>query len=631
MDHTEKLGMRYFSAEDRDMRHITDGLYQYGITLEIVDGNIVWMQEKIKEISSFIVELKKYESSLQIPSNFNFKTRHLSESYKRSLKKKYDKKPLTSPWNKATMIFFDILENFSNKSIDEVKLIKTFNLFLNPITANIETVGMAVKILEQLLGQLESVSMQYGVVSLGKTPLGSSGKIKSSSRRPITISIKEFGRESYDSNIPKENGASFILDNKEMIKKSLLGGTITLSGQEFKNRIKLETEKYFTSREPNLTNNLSVKTTEMSFLAPAMISAGREQINLIDKSASLLDGNKFSSLMNNLKAPEKGDTLQSALALQNSSILIDAPVQKRDNPLKTNTIIKGGIGTANHSEAEPHTPSEPRDDFQLLKNKIISKEIDTENNKDLFSARIFDINKKNNIFDLFDRKIEMSETLNTSKDTVKQELTLSGDSRNKNTFEFFKTNEKNIPLGTQIGVENITAKSGIEKLSQAPNQIKSLAISNVSPTAINFKWDLGPIDAAKSPNNLLSFFYNYKFLAKVEYLFGYEKSIDDKRQIKSPIWRKMTEEAYDLNIGKRLFCRNERYEDSDLEILKEKTLEVEIYHKFFFLIPEGPVLNTGQAPPIEDLLEIDVSGESDAASVSSLTNVPEISALGRFK
>lgn len=352
----EYESIRYFTGMDKMFSEITDGLYQYGIELEIEDGSIDFVKGRLNALELAKQEIQKYYNEVSMPSMKKYLAENrnphikspdeysakaplvnpgydiLLNKFSRQLVDKLIKKyssarnRRTAPWVSSVAVFVDVLDLFSESvttSDERRRLIQTIYSYLNPHSANPSSILKSIELFDYLIA---SVSKATGItpdVSVGASntrPAASSGKSKSN------FKIIKFFNNIVDSNISKKYGLDYLATTSRSIDNSD-GLTVITSDLLFK-RVDNENLKYFNNINPNLdfTNPVSnlklsgnIQQNSFSYITPTRIDFPARSV-VLGKNLDILEGSvspkrkaKVESLYDGNRQWENAFSIQSEI------------------------------------------------------------------------------------------------------------------------------------------------------------------------------------------------------------------------------------------------------------------------------------------------------------------------------
>ena len=308
-------GVHYYTAQDKSMSLVTDGLYQYGVRVEIEDGivdflrsvtsDLIEMREEIKlyldyasrlgmtkvlqEISDPHIdhESERASSIFQNSGHYDpIKNRFtqrfadfLDQQYNDPLAPFYQKRP----WIEASVIYANALGIISQDAESAmtqqgVDIADKISVFMSPVSGTPIGIISVLNLFEHLISKYKSLTgddyRNRGRASMSPGSSSTSSSVSTGENRPGTLIPHEhfFVNNFFDSNIPKSSGLDYLTNmTMRQDKQRKLGQAMVMSeyqqviygnsqtrglkivdGGYWTQRINAETSKFFTDVSPNL-------------------------------------------------------------------------------------------------------------------------------------------------------------------------------------------------------------------------------------------------------------------------------------------------------------------------------------------------------------------------------------------
>ncbi len=305
-------GFRFFSADDLQIKDFTDGHYQYGIELSILDRSNNYIINKVVDLIKAYKLVSQYYNLATIPNKFyNPRT----GAFMAALKKYYNTQEV-KPWTFAIDMLSEIIKEF--KSDDEVfqqlDFKKQMELICHPNTGTPRGVEALQKLLLNAASKLAEIAgtalnrSTLSELAAGSTKSVSKSSVLSKSAEKRIIKIEYWLEEIFDTEVPKKFGYDFLAPGGISFTTSGRG-LLNIPGQAFNARLKNEMLKYYKVDNPSsfeITNeeegiqytpNDTIFESLFSYLSPSTINLGVATPggNNLDvtgkKSFSLLDAN----------------------------------------------------------------------------------------------------------------------------------------------------------------------------------------------------------------------------------------------------------------------------------------------------------------------------------------------------
>jgi len=328
----EQPSVRHFTGMDYTMSDVTDGLYQYGVELEVDDSTIELMRERVNMLINARVDLEYYLAEASVPSMsrylaenrdphidhpsesagtkgviagaFDVASNRFTQDFATKQRKKYSgNMQIRAPWIAAVTVYADTLDLFTGafRSRDvRSRLLKSLHSYTSPITGNPSGISTVIKLIDELATKLALISG----TTLNVSPRKFDGST-SSTRQPAiynqgksakrTYKIVKFFDQTFDSDIVKGVGADYLSDGPDNTANA--DGLRTFKNNSYVDRINSETLKYYKDTNPDInlslgsetfTSDDNIRNTNFSYLSPS-------RIDLFHKSIVLAEGVDISN------------------------------------------------------------------------------------------------------------------------------------------------------------------------------------------------------------------------------------------------------------------------------------------------------------------------------------------------
>ena len=585
---SENLGVRFFTCTDKNVESITDGLYQYGVELDFVDGTRQFLQEMIDELSISRNNLSSILARVEAPVN---KKDYL---YNPNLNRFEDNFQLTQVERrnifKATEVYSRTISIFGNQTILPT-------LVANLISQTPSFMRFVIEVFDLLISKL-SASIEISTDHLSDSKIGSGLKF-------IITDRKFFTNSTFDSNIDKGNGLDFLtnpdesgeVDNEILEISEEQRATIglkTVDAGEWEKRINLELEKFFTSKEPEST--------------------------FPEKNSKSLEPTPPTDLSG------EGSAYMTPIIIKNNRLIIpnvldsdDEQKKKEDRALGFDDIFSG-FGISFEDPAD----SILRSDDKIDRIEDISSCFGIDENREVAIDPIEGWKEVNGQIVSIGREEGIDEEYITSTGACEE------DKRGASVFDLMRETivnvgiQKSTPEGllsegdlrrVYSSIDNLTPPMR-KNLKFAPIQIQSL-FPEFEDESLSKGSDLtGP-----------KFRLNYSFLAKVEYLkdfgdnevvFENEKERKNYKQIKEPVWESL-DKRYLLTVaGQEILCRLKLFTIEELGIkVSDPFKQLPIYDAYFILKSPVTRINVDFFPEPEEGPEVTAPEEEETVGTIS--------------
>jgi hypothetical protein len=334
---TEKdsLGMRTFSAEDRSLIGITDGIYQYGVEIEVEDASVNYLRDLNNKLRNSLKRLEVYlaeGSSLGMtsyvlsvedphidsrwerdsiltssPGNYEPESNRFTKKFAEEQRRKYRR--VRSPWIQAVEDYIDTLSKLtpSQDMIDQNMLSMELIKLIAPESGNPQGVILFIELIEQMIKNLERISGVLEVDSQSNSqPKSKTGTSQKGLMKRVTKLNYWFINDSVDSNTLNNYGYDYLstkrsggrikfLQKVSEDKKVRIPGIRFVTGEEYQERVELETLKYFVGTDVDvdmkigdraITSGDQLQNTSFGYLTPAYSYLGDQQKELLYSKSS---------------------------------------------------------------------------------------------------------------------------------------------------------------------------------------------------------------------------------------------------------------------------------------------------------------------------------------------------------
>lgn len=596
--------IRTFTVTDKNITDVTDGYYQYGVSIDVEDGTIKFLNKQLKKLANIQMMMQNYYNDATNPKYLTKEGSFditLSQKYKRMARKR---KTLV-PWVKAITVYLDVLTSLTTLRADPKKLSRKIYSMVNAKTGNatgisafIEMIDELVRVIDTTLGNKKAPSMQ----SQNTSKKQSKGGFKIS-----VMTIDRWFKDLHDSNILRNVGVN-VLGRKG--RQSI--GVKAIRVKDFFQRIGEENQMYWNNSDlsttsdliansptPNITSNanlelLNLTKNELSFLSPAEINGGSYTIDRLGQGKDAWDSDKFNAMASNLAAVQSGYYNNVAVvgnSTDNASKRNTRDSKKNnvrnsvhDNSV-SNVLAQLGVTILDSLEEESLQTIENAGVTDLPVNEIFS----TSNKVTLVSdaqadtqdqvisrrqqrrvERIYRENVKavGNIFvNMVTANGELDKNLRVKKSPT---TSTSGDD-----IQSYNLKSVNNMVDTIITAKGGTTIEGI------PNQVKSLMFSDTDATPTDFL--NAPVDMLKNPETAQMMRANFDTLSRVEVFVGFEKDSSGDNIIDKPKYELLESKHVEFANSKVLLCRIKKYENKALNIGQNKGLDMQIYDNCFLM------------------------------------------------
>ena len=239
--------VRTFTGTDIDIIEETDGVYQYGISLEMVDGTVIFLNSLLDKLIEANKDLQLYYQDAILP-------RYIQSDGKFSpvFAKKY-KRLNKRPWIKAIATFIDGQTSLTRLPRPPKIMAKILNSMVNPSTGTPDGIYALVEMMNSLILQVQEA---LGTKRLSKqTSVNRSKRPSKSTYKVSKITIDKYFKDLHDSNFPRNFGVDFLgVGGREDI------GTKAVLFDDMFKRVEQENEIYWS--QPDMASNTETLRAE---------------------------------------------------------------------------------------------------------------------------------------------------------------------------------------------------------------------------------------------------------------------------------------------------------------------------------------------------------------------------------
>ena len=293
------LGFRYFSGDDFEVKSFTDGKYQYGIEMEILDRSHLYIMNSVVSLIKVYKALSIYYTESSTPSVYydvrtgRFKKALANLYAHREAAAKAANQPVIKPWMAAANILVDIINKYKLESatFDMESTKDQLILISNPTSGSprgVETLlnlilNAASKLTQVVGGTLSASTISQIAAGSNKIAI-SADTILSSTPDKRIIKVTHWVDDVFDTEVPRRFGYDFLTPTGNSSVSDSRGLT-KIPGAVFNGRLKQEMLKYFNVANPSsfdaigptgqeLTTNDTIYSTLFSYLSPAAVNLG---------------------------------------------------------------------------------------------------------------------------------------------------------------------------------------------------------------------------------------------------------------------------------------------------------------------------------------------------------------------
>ena len=620
-------GVRTFTGTDNDILEVTDGVYQYGVSMELVDGTVIFLNQALDKLIEANKSLSLYHQDAISP-------RYIQKNGKFSpiLSKKY-KRLRQRPWATAIATFIEVQTSISKLPRPPKTMAKILNSMVNPVTGTAPGIFALIEMINSLVLQIQyslgnKRQIKQTSVNVGKNPTKSTYKVS-------TLGIDKFFKDLHDSNFPRNFGVDFLgNDGIEDV------GTKAVLFEDVFKRVQQENEIYWS--EPDMASNaeilkaentgtkrlpadtaaiMNLQSVEFGYLTPALYRGGVYEVQRTDMGESVWDAQKYNAMASCIVAVESGNHTN----LTQGPPASKSPKRAKDtraNPLRVNTQDRSNNSILSQIGVTIVEPSEeglaefssldkaaatkllvsaqrilPSDDpINTIATSECSNEADSDNEEIQQRKRrkIKQRNKENK------RAVSQIFTNNLSATGALKGRKRRGQKRKSN---FTKNSGTTTPVSdynlySAYNVLDLIRQSPLDNksLQKVPNQLRSLMFSDSDSTKND--WQSQPMDPIKAPETSQMMRMNYDTFGKIEVFMGFKKDGKGNNIVLKPKFRMLNKKIIEDSEAGVLLCRIEHYKNNLLGIGINSGLDMQIFDNYFLMAKSDLIVLTNKMKKI---------------------------------
>jgi len=640
------LQTRHFMCSDATMASTTDGMYQYGIELEVEDNSYRLIWDKIKKLSRARADMDAYYERASLAVNdrgegsFDVMANRFTKSFIEWSHRTYPSF-LSYPTNRALLLYCNLFSTLAKTSMD-LEVITDILKMCAPESGSPRGIDLLRKLVDNLISR--AVQITGGKMEINSQRNGITNSLMPKAPPVKLFTVEHYFDKSYNSNFPKGVGYDY-LSNGPTQKTATAKGLRRISLSDYTARTDSETLKYFNSKtaDVKIASNGTVFNPEdtidhrkLTFLSPSNVILGKlGGTCLLTNPFDVEENNKVQSTILSLNMNKKSPFIP---------LLLNPPTKNRQSAATSLAMKMAKFNFSNNMALFNVTQT------QVISSKLLSPipllDMSYDPYTDASDMLGFEWDNVDPV-DYERRESDQDDETEAPEDPtiffayLLKPVVLLGvgttgffnDSAPipeppaqeiQNIFSFYSSNFYNITNGTNaiqkvlkkvntlpLGPDDKlpTAMAGGQtptlpivqkKVFALPNQIKSLFMSSISPTAVKHNWTMPEGDLLKMPLNVCTFALNYKMMRKTQALVGYKRGADGNALLKNPIWRDLDRDLLSAMSGKNLLCRLVKYENREFGIVEPKGLRMPVYDKFFIM----SVPSASPAPALPNMANI---------------------------
>ena len=577
--------LMFITGTDYDIANVTDGVYSYGVSIEIVDTTRQLLLRKLSRLSESISLMKKVLAGSIRPEFYDARTdlytRPLEEIVSDAFENSESEiREFKSTKDRARDIYRTFIgrPDVGGEGLQRLGFLRDAQLIADETLRKIGDLLRMDKIkspkeLEVIIGVMESL-LSNAASSIGESSDYYEGRL-SPSVTDARITAKKFytsPEKLFDSNISKLEGIEYLSNfsstssediSREITSSSAETGEVGLrviGGPEYADRIKQEIDKYF----PSGTTEVSLPVLEGT--------PGSNNVSLFGPGSEFLSISAFMDSDRNLSVfTGLGDTSASETIIRND-VLLNVEGRFPGSPA--------------------YIPSGNRPESSYLSRREVSLE------------NIFEINTLlNQDAGSTDSSSSSANSPDSSIEPIEEQASATLErQRSFERYIFDKVLKEERNSGHTPDLSSLPPSDRRAAAESAPNQIIS--------SLLNESRELDSV-------------VTLEFLSKISYLSGFD-SDENRLNVSLPRWKNLTFDVYNNNADKNLLCKISPSHLSALGI-RDTGSRAPIYDAFFIIKPladfeleMGPQFARNLASDAAEQNERDQSALPFANSVESV-------------
>lgn len=288
--------LRAISGIDVEMSEITDGIYQYGVELQVEEGSKDFVRQKMADLKLARDTIENYHHRAIKEGSFDIIRNQFKETFRSEINRENVYKSVT----KYIEILNLLKSNSSRQVYGESEISSIFSLIcpINGTPKNIQKfrdlIGDLIISLDGLLQNKYSSRANKNYRLSGDAP----ERLKDDNPRTSRKIIKWFDTD-FNSNLGKNTGYYFF---KPTLQEQ--SGHMLLSDEDYVSLVESQAFKLFGSQKTlALSNNitLDINTTKYGYLSPLSVGLGGQEVEeFMQKDAQFYNIDKYNSIISEL-------------------------------------------------------------------------------------------------------------------------------------------------------------------------------------------------------------------------------------------------------------------------------------------------------------------------------------------
>jgi len=609
--------IRSFNVIDKNFNSTSRGMYRYRIELEVIDGTIEFLRQKVSNLRDFANTLENYSSDVSnsivrdddplgsddphvSDTRVLVRTRevggydpildNLTQNYAVLAENKY-----AEDVQSGIEEFLEILKMFSaGRELDQAQersLSNFLYLITNSKTTNPESILTILELLQNTIAKITAFIGEN--VEITDPKIRKSENVTSAKSDRGVIYIEKRFNNILDFTKHSAGGYDYLSRNTAESAKGAADdvGLRTIPGSLYRERADRETLKFFKTTQPEITEGMTAGTVKyagsdsarksaLSFLSPSIVrinppvdvlNADRVEDNSLVRLLEATAANNLTDIENSDLAPKPNP------GFSNKARNISKRAYSKDGEGGNTVALTEQVGyfdrnfsLSTNTQEVATLADRANDNVQLPSDDEDAAKGNEKSNRPTATSAPLALYTK-----IFQRDLDKNKN---SKDSA------FAASAHEDASEVFNLNNN----------KNYLAGISQTAVSSLPNQIKALFMSCTGNSS-NVKFYPATSrsrDVFKDPGQSSSAKMKYKLLVEVQYLAGFEVVLSNSRStmlLSAPKFRKLTSTVFSKFVGKKLICRLKKYEIPRFGILRPKKLDLPIYDEYFILEPDTPL------------------------------------------
>lgn len=605
--------IRYFTGIDKTFKNLSDGVYQYKIDLEIEDGVVEFIQDKLSQLEIAKKQLVEYSNKISKPTMRKFISENVnphiespSEYSQNSLVMDYGYDivtnklspqliskiiteyggvgSITAPWNTCSATLAYILDIFSSQistDQDKEEIARSIFEMLSPNSTNPQIVLRAIDMIDYFI---TNISKTFDI-TLGDNSFASNATSTIGSKTNKTFKTTKVLEGVGDTSISKSFGIDYLSNTTSQPTGE--EGLLVLSSQHMLTRTQNEMSKFFTTQDPNISfsnTGDNFQDLKYSYFTPTRIDFPNKTtvLSRLDNDNSQGNTRNIDYFYENTNNFTKAASLQADIV----NFKLDVGGKNRFLPeIKKQTT------------QDQLTPAQRRG--QALEQKQISinkmKQVLSEYSSTTFMgysvSREVNVEGQQNITQLERFMSSLSSDALRLKQTSGYKK-----SKNRNTFIPNYVEEDYIRKLSQLNPSNIRVSnnrvSGFRKvfptalLGNVPNQLRAIVFkpqelqADIASSIVNTNnaYSINVVNKAKN-------YFHFEMIAEIQYLDGFGTTQNSSEQsTMNPVWKTLTKSYIDnVQREKEILCRIRSFGNANIGIKTNAEVENRTYDKYFII------------------------------------------------